>query len=90
MIGIYYFRLIGMKTLSLKLDHEVYMETEEILSWLKKPRNRYINDALSAYNAIQKRKMLESRLKKESYQVRDESLNVLKEFENFDYGNEEG
>lgn len=79
-----------MKTLSLKLDPEIFRETEEILSWLKKPRNRYINDALSAYNAIQRRKLLEARLKEESYRVGEESLNVLKEFEDFDYGHEEG
>lgn len=79
-----------MKILSLKLDPEIFRETEEILSWLKKPRNRYINDALSAYNAIQRRKLLEARLKEESYRVGEESLNVLKEFEDFDYGHEEG
>ena len=46
-----------MKTLSLKLDEIVYEETEQLLEKIKKPRNRYINEALQYYNHIQKKKI---------------------------------
>ena len=74
-----------MKTVSLKIDDSIFGETEAILSKIKKPRNRYINEALEYYNRIQKRKILESILKKESALVKAESLSVLNEFEEADY-----
>ncbi|MCF6269806.1 MAG: hypothetical protein L3J41_08855 [Melioribacteraceae bacterium] len=74
-----------MKNISLKLDDSVFGETEEILSRIKKPRNRYINEALEFYNGIQKRLFLEKKLRKESDLVKSDSLDVLKEFENIDY-----
>jgi len=73
-----------MKTISLKIDDIVFVETEEILSQIKKPRNRYINEAIESYNRIQKRTLMEERLKYESALVKKESLNVLKEFEEVD------
>lgn len=74
-----------MKTISLKIDNSIFSETEKILSRLKKPRNRYINEALEYYNGLQKRKMLEKKLEKESYLVRDDSMSVLNDFEDIDY-----
>jgi hypothetical protein len=74
-----------MKTVSLKIDDTIFGETEIILSKLKKPRNRYINEALGYYNKIQRRKILENKLKKESALVKDESLSVLNDFEEVDY-----
>jgi hypothetical protein len=74
-----------MKTVSLKIDDSIFRETEVILSKVKKPRNRYINEALEYYNKVQKRKILENRLKKESALVKTESLSVLNEFEEIDY-----
>ena len=70
-----------MKTLSLKLDNSIFTETEKLLTEIKKPRNRYINDALKYYNNIQKKKILASKLESESQLVRDESMKVLAEFE---------
>lgn len=70
-----------MKTLSLKLDDLVYKETEELLEKIKKPRNRYINEALKYYNRIQKNEIIEKLLEAESEIVRDESMKVLSEFE---------
>ncbi|MDZ7722162.1 MAG: hypothetical protein U5R06_04860 [candidate division KSB1 bacterium] len=35
-----------MKTISLKIDDAIFEDTENIVSDLKKPRNRYINEAL--------------------------------------------
>lgn len=74
-----------MKTISLKVDDSIFGETENILSKIKKPRNRYINEALEYYNRIQRRKILESKLKEESALVKAESLSVLNEFEEIDY-----
>lgn len=74
-----------MKTVSLKIDESIFGETEKILARLKKPRNRYINEALEFYNNHQKRQLLSDKLKKESALVRNESMEVLKEFEAIDY-----
>jgi predicted transcriptional regulator len=74
-----------MKTVSLKIDDSIFGETEVILSKINKPRNRYINEAIEYYNKIQRRKILESKLKKESSLVKDESLSVLNKFEEMDY-----
>jgi len=74
-----------MKTVSLKIDDSIFGETENILSKIKKPGNRYINEALEYYNKIQKRKIIESKLKKESALVKAESISVLNEFEEIDY-----
>ncbi len=70
-----------MKTLSLKLDEMVYEETEKLLEKIKKPRNRYINEALQYYNQIQKKKIIYEQLIKESKLVSEEYMNVLNEFE---------
>ena len=75
-----------MKTVSLKIDDLIFEETEKILSKNKKPRNRYINDALEYYNRVQRRMLLEKSLKSESEKVKDDSMNVLKEFEDIEYG----
>ncbi len=74
-----------MKTVSLKIDDSIFVETEKILSKIKKPRNRYINDAIDYYNRIQKRAILEKKLKKESDLVKADSMEVLKDFEEIDY-----
>ncbi|MDD4145181.1 MAG: hypothetical protein PHN68_11165 [Prolixibacteraceae bacterium] len=74
-----------MKTVSLKIDDSIFGETEKILSKIKKPRNRYINDAIDYYNRIQKRSILEKKLKKESDLVKADSMEVLKDFEEIDY-----
>ena len=74
-----------MKTISLKIDESIFGETEKILSNIKISRNRYINDAIDYYNNAQKRQVLEKQLKAESKLVRNESISVLKEFENLDY-----
>jgi predicted transcriptional regulator len=76
-----------MKTVSLKIDDSIFGETEKILSRIKIPRNRYINEAIEYYNRIQKRQLLEKWLKKESDMVKIESMNILRDFEIADYGN---
>ena len=74
-----------MKNISLKIYDHIFGETEEILSKIKKPRNRYINEAIDYYNKLQRRKLLQEMLKKESDLVKDDSMTVLKDFEDIDY-----
>ena len=75
-----------MKTISLKLDEAIFSDTEEIVSTLNKPRNRYINEALRHYNRLYKRKLLEKKFSYESKLVRNESMNVLEDFDQLEYG----
>jgi DNA-binding protein len=77
-----------MKVISLNLDEGIFIETEEIVAMVKKPRNRYINEAVDFYNKHQKRLMLELRLKNESEAVQKNSMNILRDFEEIDYGEE--
>jgi hypothetical protein len=72
-----------MKTLSLKLDDNIFNETEIVLTKVKKSRNRYINEAVDYYNRLNKRNLIAHKLTKESELVKKESLVVLAEFENF-------
>jgi hypothetical protein len=70
-----------MKTLSLKLDDNIFDETEDMLLKVKKSRNRYINEAVDYYNRINRRNLIARKLAKESRLVKKESLAVLSEFE---------
>ncbi len=76
-----------MKTISLKMDESIFGETEMILKTMKKPRNRYINEAIDFYNKFQNRKLLESQLRKESKLVGKNSMEILSEFEALEYEN---
>ena len=70
-----------MKTLSLKLDDQIFNEAEEITSKLNLARNRYINEAVSIYNKFNKRRLLKKQLQKESKIVSKDSMDILHEFE---------
>jgi len=70
-----------MKTLSLKLDDNIFDETEDVLTKVKKSRNRYINEAVDYYNRINRRNLIARKLARESRLVKKESLSVLAEFE---------
>lgn len=70
-----------MKTLSLKLDDDVFEETEKVVSELNLARNRYINEALNLYNQFNKRRFLKKKLARESKLVALSSSEVLAEFE---------
>ncbi len=76
-----------MKTVSLKIDDSIFGETEKILENIKKPRNRYINEAIAFYNEYQKRKIIENQLKKESKIVASNSMEIMAEFEIFENEN---
>ena len=69
------------KALSLKVKDDIFKEVEEITKQFHLPRNAYINDALDFYNKINKRKLLKQQLHYESKLVKQNSLEILKEFE---------
>lgn len=70
-----------MKIISLKIEETIFTETDKIVEQCDISRNKYINEALDYYNKIQRNKLLEKILKKESSLVGKESIKVLKEFE---------
>lgn len=72
-----------MKTLSLKLDDEIFKEAEEITGKLNLARNRYINEAVSIYNQVNKRRLLKKQIAKESALTSNDSMDLLNEFESF-------
>ncbi len=70
-----------MKSISLKLQEQILIETEDLLQHLKTSRNKYINEAIEFYNQYQKRKLIEEQLHRESQLIQEDSMNVLYEFE---------
>lgn len=54
-----------MKSILLKLDDDLFEETEEQVKELKTSRSNYLKTALKAYNNLIKRKRLETQIKKE-------------------------
>lgn len=72
---------LNMKNLSLKLDDDIFQETEKIVAKVKKNRNRYINEAIEFYNRLHRRRLLSKQLSKESKIVAKDALEVLAEFE---------
>lgn len=73
-----------MKNLSLKLDDDLFVETEALLLDIKCSRNRYINEAVAFYNRVQRRKLLEKQLGGESALVAADSMEMLSVFEEMD------
>jgi hypothetical protein len=74
------------KNLSLKLQDEIFEETERVLRKIKRPRNAYINEAIHFYNKLVARSVLKSKLIRESNIVAADSIAVLREFEKFEEG----
>ena len=73
-----------MKLLSLKLREEIFKEVERMVRENQTSRNAYINEALSFYNKLNRRKLLQRQLRKESSAVGSNSLRILEEFEQFE------
>ena len=67
--------------LSLKLDEDIFLDTEKITKKLKCSRNRYINDALKLYNEFNERNLLRQQLTHESKLTRNTGMEILEEFE---------
>lgn len=72
-----------MKSLSLKLEDDIFEEAEQITGQLNLPRNRYINEAVKVYNLFNKRRLIQKQLQKESLKTRKESMAILRDFERF-------
>ena len=74
------------KNLSLKLQDEIFEETEHVLKKVRRPRNAYINEAIHFYNKLVARRLLKNKLIRESEIVAANSMAVLEEFERFEEG----
>lgn len=70
-----------MKSIPVKINDSVFEEMERILAHVEVSRNKYINEAIEHYNAVQDRRLLETQLLDESVLVANESMVVLHEFE---------
>jgi hypothetical protein len=70
-----------MKPIPLKVDENILSEAEKIISLLHTSRNNYINKAIEYYNKMMERELLTQQLKEESLMCREESMNVLSEFD---------
>ncbi len=70
-----------MQAMSLKVDEDVLDATDQIVKRRKISRNAYINEAIRAYNALERRRELREKLAAESKVVAAHSLAVLKELE---------
>jgi hypothetical protein len=69
------------KALSLKLDDPTYAQAEKIRKRLKLPRNTYIRKAVSHYNSLYARKLLEREYSKASERLGAAHLDYLQETE---------
>jgi hypothetical protein len=69
------------RAISLKINEDVFSETESILKTLHVPRNSYINRAIAFYNSCMKRNLVKKQYAEESSLVSKESVQVNKEFE---------
>jgi hypothetical protein len=75
------FRFLMPKTISLKLDEPTYLTAEKIRKRLKVTRNAYFRKAISYYNALCFRKLLEREYRKASARLAASHLKYLKETE---------
>lgn len=73
-----------MKSISLKLQDQIFQEAEHLIGSLQISRNKYINEAIEFYNHYQKKRLLEEQLLKESAIVSTDSMKVLEEFESLE------
>ena len=69
------------KAISLKIEDQIFDKTEELISGLKISRNKYINDSLENYNRMKKMEKVNALLVKASILVRDNSIEVMQDFE---------
>lgn len=70
-----------MKVLSLKLDDDIYEETERMTDRMRIARNRYINEAVNLYNLFNRRRLLKKQLERESRLTRPDSMETLEAYE---------
>jgi hypothetical protein len=73
-----------MKSLSLKLQDNIFIETEKMLEALKKPRNTYLNEAIAYYNKYQRRLWLEKQFAIDVVLAGEDSVEMARSLENLD------
>ena len=71
------------KLISLKIEERELRKIDHSAQTVGVSRNAYINKALRFFNRLYERRLLAEELRRESEQVRQESLAVLHEFETF-------
>lgn len=71
------------KSISLKINDKELRKVDHSAQTVGVSRNAYINKALRFFNRLYERRLLAKELRRESEQVRQESLAVLREFETF-------
>lgn len=71
------------KLISLKIEERELRKVDHSAQTVGVSRNAYINRALRFFNHLYERRLLAKELRRESEQVRQESLSVLREFETF-------
>ncbi len=69
------------KAVTLKLDEPTYLAAEEIRKRLRLSRNAYFRKAVSHYNALYSRKLLEREYRKASRRLGAAHLEYLQETE---------
>lgn len=74
-----------MKALSLRLEDDTFEKVEKLIKAKKTNRNRFLNDAISFYTQYLERKLMEEKMKRSSLAVRDQSMDVLKDYEPIDF-----
>lgn len=72
------------KALSLKMDEDIFKETEKIVHQMKLPRNAYINKAVASYNRLYKKYALKRQFAKEVELLRHDTRDFLDEFNHLD------
>lgn len=70
-----------MQAMSLKVEDDILQDAEHFVKRRKISRNAYINEAIKAYNALERRRELREKLAVESKLVAADSLAALKELE---------
>jgi hypothetical protein len=66
------------KALSIKLDDTTYLKAEQIRKHLKLPLNTYIRKAVSHYNSLYTRKLIEGEYRKAAPRLGAAHLEYLK------------
>lgn len=67
--------------LSLKMDEEIFRETEGLLKKIHLPRNAYINRAVAFYNRCQKRLLTKKKIQKDVAFLKDDTRQFIESFE---------
>lgn len=70
-----------MNAVSMKIEEPVLADVSHFVKRRKISRNAYFNEAIKAYNALERRREIREKLHRESEIVSADSLAMLKELE---------